>query len=181
MPFVPEQYSDIRLIQRMQLNDVSAFAEIYTRHKRGVYEYCFRLLQNRQSAEDATQNTFIKVQLGIHQLREITSFKAWMFTIARNEVYAHLRRARSNGLEGNEDVWEVESAHEGFVNQEQAELVQKLLAELKPEYREVLLLVEYEQMSYAEFASITGATISSVESRIFKARKALGRKLKPYL
>jgi RNA polymerase sigma-70 factor, ECF subfamily len=178
---MPEQYSDVQLIQRMQLNDTSAFAEIYIRHKRRVYEYCFRLLQDRQSAEDATQNTFIKVQQEIHRLRQVTSFKSWMFTIARNEVYAYLRRARSDGLEGNEDVWEVGSPHEDFVNREQAELVQKLLAELKPEYREVLLLVEYEQMSYAEIASVTGATISSVESRIFKARKALGKKLKPYL
>jgi RNA polymerase sigma-70 factor (ECF subfamily) len=104
-----------------------------------------------------------------------------MFTIARNEVYAHLRRARSNGLEGNEDVWESDSPHEEFVAQEQVELVQRLLTQLKPEYREVLLLVEYEQMSYADIAAITGATLSSVESRIFKARKALGKKLKPFL
>jgi RNA polymerase sigma-70 factor (ECF subfamily) len=165
----------------MQLNDTSAFAEIYMRYKRAVYEYCYRLLQNRQIAEDATQNTFIKIQQGIQELRVVSSFKAWMFTIARNEVYAHLRRARSNGLEGNEDVWEVESPHEEFVHQEQAELVQRLLAELKPEYREVLLLVEYEQMSYAEIASVTGATLSSVESRIFKARKALGKRLRLYM
>ena len=178
---MPEQYSDMQLIQQMHLNDSGAFAEIYMRHKRAVYEYCYRLLQNRQIAEDATQNTFIKVQQRVGELRNLASFKAWMFTIARNEVYAHFRRARSNGLEGNEDVWEVESPHEEFVHQEQAELVRRLLSELKPEYREVLLLVEYEQMSYADIASITNATLSSVESRIFKARKALAKKLKPYL
>ncbi len=84
-------------------------------------------------------------------------------------------------MEGKEDVWQVESPHEAFVTQEQAEIVQRLLAQLKPEYREVLLLVEYEQMSYADIASVTGTTLSSVESRIFKARKALGKKLKQYL
>lgn len=176
-----EQNSDVQLIHRMQLDDSRALAELYSRYKRSVYEYCFRLLQDRQNAEDATQNTFIKVQQSIRELRNPESFKAWMFTIARNEVYAHVRRSRSNGLEGHEDVWEVESLHEAFVHQEQAELVQKLLAQLKPEYREVLLLVEYEQLSYADIASITGSTLSSVESRIFKARKALAKKLKPYL
>ena len=165
----------------MQLNDTSAFAEIYMRYKRAVYEYCYRLLQNRQVAEDATQNTFMKIHHSIGELRSAASFKSWMFRIARNEVYAHLRRARSNGLEAGEDVWEVESPHDEFVHQEQSELVQRLLAELKPEYREVLLLVEYEQLSYADIASITNATLSSVESRIFKARKALAKKLKPYL
>jgi len=175
------EYSDIQLIQRMLLNDSKAFAEIYMRYKRRVYEYCFRLLQERPAAEDATQNTFIKIQQAVRGLKNPTSFKAWMFTIARNEVYAHLRRARSNGLETIEDVWEVDSPYEEFVSQEQAELVQKLLAQLKPEYREVLLLVEYEQMSYAEIATVTGSTLSSVESRIFKARRALGKKLGPYL
>jgi len=165
----------------MLQNDSEAFAEIYTRFKHRVYEYCFRLTQDRPAAEDATQNTFIKIQLNLRELRNPGSFKAWMFTIARNEVYAHLRRARSNGLEGNEDVWESDSPHEEFVAQEQVELVQRLLTQLKPEYREVLLLVEYEQMSYADIAAITGATLSSVESRIFKARKALGKKLKPFL
>jgi len=176
-----EQNSDVQLIHRMQLDDSSALAELYSRYKRSVYEYCFRLLQDRQNAEDATQNTFIKIQQRVGELRNAASFKAWMFTIARNEVYAHVRRSRSNGLEGHEDVWEVESPHEEFVQQEQTGLVQRLLAELKPEYREVLILVEYEQLSYAEIASITGATLSSVGSRIFKARKALGKKLKPYM
>ncbi len=178
---MPEQCSDVQLIQRMLLNDSGAFAEIYTRYKRRVYEYCFRLLQERAAAEDAVQNTFIKIQQNLRELRNPLSFKAWMFTIARNEVYAHLRRPRSNGLVGHEDVWEVDSPHEELVVQEQVELVQKLLAQLKPEYREVLLLVEYEQMSYADIATVTGATLSSVESRIFKARRALGKKLKPYL
>jgi RNA polymerase sigma-70 factor (ECF subfamily) len=178
---MPEQYSDIQLIQRILLDDSSAFAELFVRYKRRVYEYCYRLLRDRPAAEDATQNTFIKVRQELRGLKNPASFKAWMFTIARNELYAHLRRARSNGLEGNEDVWEATSPHEEFVVQEQAELVQRLLAQLKPEYREVLLLVEYEQMSYADIAAVTGSTLSSVESRIFKARKALGKKLKPYL
>lgn len=176
-----ERESDAQLIGRIQLKDSNAFVELYHRYKRRVYEYCFRLLQDRQIAEDATQNTFIRVHESIRSLKNPESFKAWMFAIARNQVYAHVRRLRSNGLDENEDVWEVQSPHEEFVIQEQAELVQKLLAELKPEYREVLILLEYEQLSYAEIATVTGSTLSSVESRIFKARKALGKKLKPYL
>jgi RNA polymerase sigma-70 factor (ECF subfamily) len=176
-----EQSTDLQLVQRIRQNDRSAMAEIYLRYRRNVFEYCFRLLLNRQSAEDATQNTFVKIQQRARDLRDAASFKGWMFTIARNEVFAHLRRSRSNGLEDYEDVWETQSPHDECVAQEQVELVQRLLAQLKPEYREVLLLVEYEQMSYAEIAEVTGATISSVESRIFKARRALGKKLRPYV
>jgi RNA polymerase sigma-70 factor (ECF subfamily) len=172
--------SDEQLIGRMQLGDSEAFAELYERYRRGVYEYCLRLLQDRDTAADATQNTFIKVHTKIAGLESFASFKAWLFTIARNEIYAYVRRSRTDGIE-NEDLWETESPHEELVEREEAELVRRFLGELKPEYREVLLLLEYEQMSYAEIASITGVSISAVESRIFRARKALAKKLREYM
>ena len=63
---------------------------------------------------------------------------------------------------------------------ELTEVVETYLWELKVEYREVLVLRQYDKLSYAEIAAITGDTVSSVESRLFKARKALAKKLAPY-
>jgi len=177
---VGELRPDAQLVESVRLGDTQAFAELYERYKRGVYEYCFRLLRDRDNAADATQNAFLKMFKGISELKSTAGFKVWMFTIARNEVFQHLRRSRSNGLPDEDDFWETESPQEAYLQQEQTELVQRALGELKPEYREVLLLLEYEQLSYAEIAAVTGATLSSVESRIFKARKALAKKLKPY-
>jgi RNA polymerase sigma-70 factor (ECF subfamily) len=74
----------------------------------------------------------------------------------------------------------MESPHVQMVQQETSELVQQLLNQLKVEYREVLILRHYDKLSYAEIAAITGDSVGSVESRIFKARKVLAKKLKPY-
>ncbi|MEK6757156.1 MAG: sigma-70 family RNA polymerase sigma factor [Bacteroidota bacterium] len=178
---IGELRSDAQLVECIRLGDARAFAELFNRHKRSVYEYCFRLLQDRDNAADAMQNTFIKMFNSIAGLKSTAAFKVWMFTIARNEVFEHIRRSRSNGLPDEDDLWGEESPYEEYIQQEQTELVQRAIAQLKPDYREVLVLLEYEQLSYSEIASITGATIGSVESRIFKARKALAKKLKPYM
>lgn len=172
--------TDSDLVRCVQQGESQAFVELYFRYKRNIYEYCFRLLQEKDNADDALQNTFIKVYQKVGELKNPASFKAWLFTIARNEVYTMFRKTRNNGSLDDEDVFDPSSPHDEVVQQEQTELVQKFLAQLKPAYREVLLLVEYEQLSYAEIASITGTSVSSVESRIFKARRALAQKLKPY-
>ena len=73
-----------------------------------------------------------------------------------------------------------QTLYEVTVAAETAEIVQRLLQNLKSEYREVMLLREYEQLSYAQIAEITSMTESSVKSRLFKARKALTSRLKEY-
>lgn len=91
-----------------------------------------------------------------------------------------LRKRRSNGQIEDESVWSEETPHQQFVALERSEIVNRLLDSLKHEYREVLVLLVYENMSYAEIASVTGATESSVKSRIFRARKEMIEKLKPF-
>ncbi len=164
----------------MRSGDEAAFAQVYQQYKARVYGYCYRLLRNEQDAEDAAQETFLKVMKGIATLEKTESFRSWIFSIARNEAYTILRRTKNtNGLESDE-LWAEETPHEELIGKETRELVRHFLNLLKPEYREVLVLREYEQLSYAEIASVTGDTESSVKSRIFKARKALTEKLKPY-
>lgn len=165
---------------RLRSGDETAFAHVYQQYKARVYGYCYRLLRNEQDAEDATQEAFLKVMKSIATLEKAESFRSWMFTIARNEAYAILRRTKNiNGIESDE-LWAEETPHEELIGKETTQLVQHFLNLLKPVYREVLMLREYEQLSYAEIARVTGDTESSVKSRIFKARKALTEKLKPY-
>ncbi|MFH0991414.1 MAG: RNA polymerase sigma factor [bacterium] len=173
-------HTEAELIHKAQLKDERAFAELFKRYRFSVIEYCSQLLQNRETAKDAAQNTFIKVYNSLETLRNHDSFKAWLFTIARNEVYALIRRNRCNVSIDDLDVWETPTVHDDYIKQEAEEIIQHLLRRLKPEYREVLLLDEYEGFSYAEIASITNNTVSSIESRIYKARKALSKKIKTF-
>ena len=149
---------------------------------RSLAGFCFRLLLDSTAAEDVVQSVFVKALESIHTLRNPESFYSWLFTLARNEVYGTLRAKRSNGtVELSEEVWDEETPFDSAVRGETVEIVRECLDHLKVEYREVLILRQFEGLSYNQIAEITGNTTSSVESRLFKARKALIRQLKPYL
>ena len=176
--------SDAELLSRIRAGDKTSFTTLYDKYNRRLFGYCYRLLQDRHSAEDIVQTTFVKAFDSIRTLDKPELFYHWLFTIARNEVYGFIRQKRSNGvvhsLEDEEDIWDMESPHVQMVQQETSELVQQLLNQLKVEYREVVVLRHFDKLSYVEIAAVTGDTVSSVESRLFKARKALAKKLKPY-
>jgi RNA polymerase sigma-70 factor (ECF subfamily) len=172
--------TESELIQLLHHGDRQAFTVLYEHHKAAIYRYCLRMLIDSDAAEDATQETFIKMLAGIKGLQNVESFLPWLFSIARNEVMMHIRRTRRNGVHSDEDVWDETTPYELTVSAETKEIVQRLLQNLKSEYREVIVLREYEQLSYTHIAEITGDTESSVKSRLFKARKALTKKLKEY-
>jgi RNA polymerase sigma-70 factor (ECF subfamily) len=172
--------TESELIQLLHQGDRQAFADLYERHKTTIYRYCLRMLHDSNAAEDAAQETFIKMFSNIRSLQKTESFLPWLFSIARNEVMMYLRRNRRNGVHSDEYVWDETTPYEMVASAESTEIVQQLLQNLKSEYREVLLLREYEQLSYAQIAEITSTTESSVKSRLFKARKALTSRLKEY-
>ena len=161
------------------IDEGQSFVHIYHKYKHRVYAYCYRLLRHPQNAEDAAQETFIKIHRSLGQLEHDASLQAWIFTIARNEAYTILRRLRPvEELESeSENVWDEESPLERVVQQERAVIVQHCLGLLKPRYRELLILKEYEQFSYEEIAQITGASESAIKSGLFKDRRAMGKKL----
>jgi RNA polymerase sigma-70 factor (ECF subfamily) len=171
--------TDAELVERIKVDETRAFAQLYHRYKHRVYAYCYRLLRHPQNAEDATQETFLKIHRSYHQLEKPASLQCWVFSIARNEAFTILRRAKPvEGLEQAEnEIWDDKGPLERIVQRERAAVVQHCLSLLKPVYRELLILREYEHLSYSEIARVTGASESAVKSALFKARKAMGKKL----
>lgn len=172
--------SDEQLVLRLKAGDAEAFGELYEYYRPRVYRFASKLLQDADQAEDIVQETFLKARAAIQSLNQSFSLVSWLLTITRNEVYGQLRKRRSNGQANVDDVWDTETPLEEVIGAETVEIVQRVLAQLKPDYREVILLREYERMSYAEIAHITQDTEGAVKARLFKARKALVKKLKPY-
>lgn len=166
---------DDQLVLRAQQGEEAAFGELYRRHRTGILRFCARLLGNNDEAADALQSSFLKARESIGSLRSAGTFRAWMLQIARNEVYGMLRRRRGNGVLSAEDPLDENTPLDELLQKELRTTAEALLRALKPEYREVLMLREYEQLSYAEIAQVTGETDASVRARIFKARKALVR------
>ena len=175
--------SDEDLLTRIRSGSDQAFTELYNKYRRRLLAYCYRLLQDPIAAEDVVQIAFQRAFESLSSLDKPELFFYWLFSIARNEVYGRIRKTRRNGTPisiEEEDIWADETPHDQVVRKETSEIVQLLLSQLKVEYREVLVLRQYDKLSYAEIAAITGDTVSSVESRLFKARKALAKKLAPY-
>jgi RNA polymerase sigma-70 factor, ECF subfamily len=172
--------SDGDLIDMMCKGDRKAFAGLYERYKSAIYGYCMKMLADHAAAEDAAHETFIKMYSNAGQIKDRSSFRSWLFRIARNEVLMHVRRNKTNGTADADSVWCEETPHEIMISLETSQIVSSILQKMKSEYREVFLLREYEQLSYSQIAVIMGDTESSVKSRLFKARQALINKLRFY-
>ena len=125
------------------------------------------------------QNVFLKLQTGQQNIQNGQSLHSWLFTVAHNEALSDINRKKSVTADDS-IVWEGDSPEDELLAKERKEVIEIMLQRLHAPYREVIILREYERLSYEEIAGLTGTTVSSVKSRLFKARKALIEKLKPY-
>ncbi|MFH0988724.1 MAG: sigma-70 family RNA polymerase sigma factor [bacterium] len=174
--------TDEQLLMLIQNGSSSAFENLSRRYRDKIYSFSYRLLQNEHWAEDVVQETFLKIFQQAVNVKQSASFRAWIFAIARNEAFGILRERKlfDELHEESEECWGGETPLDRLEEKEEHVLLEKCIQSLKPEYREVILLREFEQLSYREIMEITGATESSVKSRLFKVRKALTKKLTPY-
>jgi len=164
----------------LQEGDTSAFRTLFDRFRPSVYAYCARMLGDRDEAEDAAQETFIHALRDAPGLRSPERFRGWLFGIARHRVMMILRERRKAMLEKfDDDVWDDETP---LTMAERSEIqlnVRNAVAALSPAYREVVLLRDFQHLSYAEIAIATESTEIAVKSRLHKARKALVATLTP--
>lgn len=176
--------SDEELTGDLKNGDLRAGSILYTRHKEAVYSFCLRMLKDPASAQDAAQETFLKMISKIHSVRQGMTLKSWLFSVARNEVLMMMRRNKNVPMESMDEDKEIYDASTPLSLSTDSELREAIIlaiAQLKPAYREVYLLRETEGLSYEEIAAATGTTVSAVKTKLFKSRTALHTMLKPYL
>ncbi len=182
-----DMYSDDKtLIEAFQEGDDFAFVSLYNRYKDPVYRYCAKMLLDNELASDVMQETFLRIYETRDRLMKTSSFRAWTFTIARNQCLNHFRRAKKQvhldaALASRLKQVMYQPPGAALEKSEQAELVNYFLGCLKPAYREVIVLREYQNLTYAEIAAITRSTLSAVKSRLFKARRRLALHMEPML
>lgn len=160
---------DARLVEMAQA-DPRAFAPLYGRYANLVYRYCFRKLGEREIAADATAQVFVQALAGLPGYRpRVTSFRAWLFTIAHNVIVDHLRAHRPvSPIAAAVHVAATEpSPEEALLQREAGSTVRALLATLPAEQRQVLEL-RLAGLSGGEIASVLGRTPGAV--RVAQAR-----------
>lgn len=153
-----------------------------TKYIDGLYRYALILTRNPTEAEDLVQETYVHAIQAMGRLRPATSMKGWLFTIMRNAWLNQLRKVRNGpqmvGFEAGDEVINrvVELSlgpHDLCVSKMEAVQVQAAIQELPAEFREIILMREYEDLSYREIASVIDCPIGTVMSRLARARASL--------
>jgi len=169
----PEIPTDLpALIARAQSGDLAAQDALIRRYQQPVAAFVFALTGDAGAIADLAQDIFLKMLLKLRQLREPGRFEAWLFRLARNACRDHFRRERWRRL-----FTPFAIAHEELPApappQADMEALLSALQTLPRAQRELLVLLRERDWSYAELASITGSSVSSVKSRLFRARVEL--------
>jgi len=171
---------DAMTYENIKSGDEQAYRPVDERFRHRIFAFCYRMTLDAEVASDLTQNVFLKLVSGIGSLGHAEALTCRIFTVARNEVYAFTRSRRDVRPVRDDDVWELTTPMEALLASERTVIISQLMASLRAEYREVILLREYDGLSNAEIALVANSTEPALKARLFKARKALLEKLKPY-
>ena len=180
-PLLPDEEAD--WIRAAQSGDRSAFARLIDRYWDRLYRWLYHLTRDRHTAEDLTQETFLKALAAVNSFRPGSNFRAWVFRIGHNNFVNQKRADRrvrhqlpddlaAGGPGGAEDAAE---------NREALEVVGRAVAELPNDFRAALLLRVDEGLSFREVAKVLGTTEETARWRVFKARQKLMKVLAPEL
>lgn len=165
------------LILRCQTGDEAALRELIERYSPGLRLFLCKITGQESLADDLLQESWFDVYRKINSLRSADSFAAWLYRIARDKAYRHLRRRSLPSESDDGNLAETIAADEsGFSFDEAAEL-RAALDDLPLEQREVLLLRFVEDMSYEQIAQVVGRPVGTVRSRIHYAKHGLRAKL----
>lgn len=147
-----------------------------------LYGYAMVLTRNHAEAEDLVQETYVRAMPAMNRLRSESNVKGWLFKILRNAWLNHLRKRRTapeiawgdveDGSVGDIAEPSKDSYH-AFVSKIERERVQAAIQALSPKFREIILLREFEELSYDEIAGLLHCPVGTVMSRLARARSRL--------
>lgn len=181
-----------QLVAAAKSGEAAAFEELVSRYERKIFRLTMNITRNREDAEDAMQDAFLKSYSHLKTFQGDSRFYTWLVRIAANEALMRLRKRRPNQfsldepIEGDEDLMPRELQDWGpgpeqrFAQTEMREILSGVIEELEPDYRIVFVLRDIEELSTEETAASLGISIPAVKSRLLRARLKLREKLNRY-
>ncbi|MCC6699017.1 MAG: sigma-70 family RNA polymerase sigma factor [Candidatus Hydrogenedentes bacterium] len=186
------EWGDETLMLEHASGSEDAFAELIRRHQKGVLNYIFRMVQNRQIAEELTQEVFLALVRNAQRYQPTAKFTTYLYTIASNIVSKEwMRRKRRPKFLSLSSGWswrkspedefdpldhvgdERTDVFQAFKRGEISEAVNTALRELPEHQREAFVLRRFQDLSYEEIAQITDSPVGTVKSRVVRAERAL--------
>jgi RNA polymerase sigma-70 factor (ECF subfamily) len=181
---------DVLLVRQHLAGDPKAFEMLFRKYQTPIFNLVTRMVRG-EDAYDITQDVFLKAYKALKSFRGDSKFSTWLFTIARHTCLNHLRHKNvidENSLEEQQE----ENPHAEPVDfdmdvarmcetRELQRIVDSVLATLPPEARLLLILRDFEQLSYDEISQVTELSIVNVKSKIHRARQAFKKRFAPHL
>lgn len=185
--------TDQEIVVLARAGQEAAYRELIRRYERPLFSLLYRMVRDRELAEDLAQETFIKALNAIESYRPEYKFSSWIFKIANNAAIDHLRRRELDtlSLEGSphaETPEAVEATALQIGDRQESPLdavearelggqIEQAIARLRPEYRSCILLRHVEGRAYEEIAEILGLPLGTVKTYIHRARNELRQAL----
>ena len=179
------QLSERALVAKLRRRDSAAFETLVRTNQHRVYDFCVRMLSDREEAFDVSQEVFISIHQNLENFRADAKLTTWIFRIARNHCLNRLkylkRRGRgrsdefgeSNELNITESMGGTSSPHDALNSQRERQLVHRAVQFLDEEQRALVVLRDVEGLSYEEIVEITELAEGTVKSRLHRAREKL--------
>ena len=180
------------LVAAAKRGDTHAFEELVSRYEAKIFRLTMNITRNREDAEDAMQDAFLKSYAHLKNFQGDSRFYTWLVRIAANEALMRLRKRRPNQfsldepVEGEEDLMPREledwgpSPEQRFAQKEMHEILSEVIDNLEPDFRVVFVLRDVEELSTEETAKALGISIPAVKSRLLRARLKLRQRLDRY-
>ena len=177
------------LIQKALEGDQEAYACIVDRYRGQIYGLVFRMVKNREEAEDITQETFIKAFKALASFNADYAFSTWLYKIAANNCIDYFRKKRlktypldnpiqsKDGERSREYPNQEQGPEYGLLSKEKSFQIQKAIDSLPEKYKAAIILRHTKDQSYEEIADELGIPLGTVKVRIFRAREMLKKKL----
>ena len=185
------EQSDLALVERVQRGDRSAFDVLVLRYQHKVLKLVMRYVRDAMEAEDVTQDAFLKAYRALPSFRGDSAFYTWLYRIAINTAKNSLVSSKRRPIEYDLDLQDSEqyemharlkdseTPENLLLTDEIRETVNGAMTELPEDLRTAIVLREIDGLSYEEIASAMDCPVGTVRSRIFRAREAIDRKLRP--
>ncbi len=150
-----------------------------------LYRFAFRMLGSSETAEDMVQEAFLRFSRKPPDVPEGEAVRKWLFVVVRNLCISWLRKKPKGVDVSIDDSFDLNSPDqnpsESLLDDERSRMIMEAVLSLPPLMREIVILREYEELSYLDIAEMTGNPVGTVKSRLAKARELLRKRLQPYI
>jgi len=182
---VTSNYKDIQLIAKVKLGDTSAFRALVEKYKDVSFTLACSILKNEKNAEDALQDSFVKVYKNIHAFKSNALFSTWLYKIVVN-TSLNLLKKEKRFIHDSIDIVKsnnlgIADTDANLVNNNRTEIIKTVLDDMTPNESLLLRLYYLSELDINEIKKITGFGVSKIKTTLFRARKNLHTALKTKL